>query len=300
MASVKEEKKTLVGKENVREILAQMGVGAQAQVTTFKHEEDDEDYAVWKIEENGRKYVLKKADNQELEINQAFLSDLDRGAPHLYKSLNFQGNVYLLMEYVEGHDLRNCDRESLTAVLDALIYLQNRYWERRDLESAGFGFAASLPGREKRGKYLGDAELEQAYEEFLKIYIQTPRTLCHDDLLPFNVLCSGDRAVLIDWEYAGILPYPTSLARLLAHGEEDENAFFRMTKADKDFAIDYYFEHLLLEKGIKYPEYRRTMDYFLLYEYCEWVAIGVKYGETNTERYRMYYAKAKEHLKKLK
>ena len=46
MASVKEEKKTLVGKENVREILAQMGVGAQAQVTPFKHEEDDEDYAV--------------------------------------------------------------------------------------------------------------------------------------------------------------------------------------------------------------------------------------------------------------
>ena len=117
---------------------------------------------------------------------------------------------------------------------------------------------------------------------------------------PSMCFCSGDRAVLIDWEYAGILPYPTSLARLVAHGEEDENAFFHMTQADKDFAIDYYFEHLLQEKEIKYPEYRRTMDYFLLYEYCEWVAIGVKYGETNTERYRMYYAKAKEYLKKLK
>ena len=188
MASVKEEKKTLVGKENVREVLAQMGVGSQAQVTTFKHEEDDEDYAVWKIEENGRKYVLKKADELELEIYQAFLSDLDRGTPRLCKSLQFQGNVDLLMEYVEGHDLRKCDRKSLIAVLDALIYLQNQYWERRDLESAGFGFAASLPGREKRGNYLGDAELEQAYGEFLRIYIQTPRTLCHDDLLPFNVL----------------------------------------------------------------------------------------------------------------
>ena len=117
---------------------------------------------------------------------------------------------------------------------------------------------------------------------------------------PSMCFCSGDRAVLIDWEYALILPYPTSLARLLAHGEEDENAFFHVTQADKDFAIDYYFEHLLLKKGIKYPEYRRTMDYFLLYEYCEWVAIGVKYGETDTERYRMYFAKAKEYLKKLK
>ena len=188
MASVKKEKRALAGQEIIREVLAQMGVGAQAQVTTFKHEEDDEDYAVWKIEENGRKYVLKKADEQELMIYHAFLSDLDRGAPHLYKSLNFQGNVYLLMEYVEGHDLRKCDRESLTAVLDALIYLQNQYWERRDLESAGFGFSASLPGREKRGNSLGDADLERVYERFLQIYAEIPRALCHDDLLPFNVL----------------------------------------------------------------------------------------------------------------
>ena len=112
--------------------------------------------------------------------------------------------------------------------------------------------------------------------------------------------CSGDRAVLIAWEYALILPYPTSQARLIAHGEEDENAFFHMTQLDREFATQYYFEHFIREKGIEYPEYRRTLDYFLLYEYCEWVAIGVKYGETNTERYRMYYAKAKEHLKKLK
>lgn len=300
MASVKEEKKTLVGQKIIREVLAQMGVCSQAQVTAFRHEEDDEDYAVWKIEENGWKYVLKKADEQELMIYHAFLSDPDRGAPHLYKSLHFQGNVYLLMEYVEGHDLRKCDRKSLTAVLDALIALQNRYWERRDLENTGFGFAASLPGREKRGKYLGDADLERAYGEFLKIYAQTPRTLCHDDLLPFNVLCSGDRAALIDWEYAGILPFPTSLARLIAHGEEDETAFFYMTQADKDFAIQYYFEHFIREKGIRYPEYRRTLDYFLLYEYCEWVAVGVQYGETDSGRYQQYYAKAKEHLKNLR
>lgn len=46
MASVKEEKKTLVGEKIIREILAQMGIGPQALVTAFRHEEDDEDYAV--------------------------------------------------------------------------------------------------------------------------------------------------------------------------------------------------------------------------------------------------------------
>ena len=85
-------------------------------------------------------------------------------------------------------------------------------------------------GGGNRGNSLGDADLERAYERFLQIYGEIPRTLCHDDLLPSMCFCSGDRAVLIDWEYALILPYPTSLARLIAHGEEDENAFFHMTQ----------------------------------------------------------------------
>lgn len=116
--------------------------------------------------------------------------------------------------------------------MDALIYLQNMYWEKRQLQGIGHGFEASLSGRQKRGKYLNDTELEQAYERFLRIYQEIPRTLCHDDLLPFNVICTKECAVLIDWEYAGILPYPTSLARLIAHGEEDESAFFFMTQKD--------------------------------------------------------------------
>ena len=156
-------------------------------MTAFRHEEDDEDYAVWKIKENDM-FCPEKAHEQTLEIYQAGLFDFDGGAPRLYKSLKFQSNVYLLTEFLEGHDLRNCDLKSLISVLNALIYLQNQYWERRDLESAGFGFAASLPGREKRGDSLGDADLERANERFLQIYAEIPRTLCYDDLLPFNVL----------------------------------------------------------------------------------------------------------------
>ena len=133
----------------------------------------------------------------------------------------------------------------------------------------------------------------------LRLYSLTPRTLCHDDLLPFNVLISSEKAVLIDWEYAGILPYPSSLARLIAHGEEDPAAFFCMTAVDKSFAIDYYFEHLIKSKDISYADYRRTLDYFLLYEYCEWIMLGIKYGDTSSERYQKYLAKALEHIKTL-
>ena len=299
MASVKEEKKTLVGEEIIREILAQMGIGSQALVTAFRHEEDDEDYAVWKIKENDM-FCPEKAHEQTLEIYQACLFDFDGGAPRLYKSLKFQSNVYLLTEFLEGHDLRKCDRESLTAVLNALIYLQNQYWERRDLESAGFGFAAVCRDGKNGGIPLVTRIWSGLTSASCRFMPKSPGPCATMTCCPSMCFCSGDRAVLIDWEYALIMPYPTSLARLIAHGEEDENAFFHMTQLDREFAIQYYFEHFIRKKRIEYLEYRRTLDYFLLYEYCEWVAIGVQYGETDSERYQQYFAKAKEYLKKLK
>lgn len=282
---------------NIGEIITKMGFGNQAVITAFKHEDDDSDYAVWKIEDGNVIRVLKKTSKQELDIYDTFLSFAKLGVPRFYKSIEYEGELFILMEYLDGNNLQKCDRKSLTAVLDALIYLQNMYWEKRELEGIGHGFEASLPGRQKRRKYLNDTELEQAYEKYLQIYSNIPRTLCHDDLLPFNVICTNEHAVIIDWEYAGILPYPTSLARLLAHCEEDESAFFYMKQEDKEYAIEYYFEHLLKEKGIDYSDYRKTLDYFLLYEYCEWIMLGVEYNDTENERFKKYYAKAKEHIK---
>ena len=286
--------------KRIRKIIAKAGFGERAETTVFRREEDGSDYSVWKIAEDGVTRVLKKTSKRENDIYDAFLVSAECGAPGLYKSIEYDGELFLLMEYIEGHNLQKCDRKSLTAAMDALIYLQNMYWEKRQLQGIGHGFEASLPGRQKRGKYLNDTELEQAYERFLRIYREIPRTLCHDDLLPFNVICTKERAVLIDWEYAGILPYPTSLARLIAHGEEDESAFFFMTQKDKDYAIDYYYEHLLKEKSIDYNAYRKTLDYFLLYEYCEWIMLGIEYNDTGSERFQKYYSKAKEHIKKLK
>ena len=141
--------------------------------------------------------------------------------------------------------------------------------------------------------------MEQAYSGFLELYESLPRTLCHDDLLPFNVLVDGNKATIIDWEYAGILPYPTSLVRLIAHGREEEDAFFYMAEADKAFAIDYYYEHLVKSKGISYEDYRRTVDYFLLYEYCEWIMLGNKYPDEEIPRAREYLAIAKAHIHNL-
>lgn len=294
-----EEASRLYGRLQAEKILAQMGMDG-AEVSVFQREEDGSDYEVWKVSAGGRDCVLKKAKGHELAVYSAFFSSDTQGAPRFLKSANVDAEDYFLMEYARGEDLCQCTREKLTKALDALITLQNRYWGDEEHQNVGFSFSESLKGRENRGKFLKDAELEQAYAAYLTLYKTLPRTLCHDDLLPFNVLVSDEGAALIDWEYAGILPYPTSLARLIAHGSEDENAFFSMKEEDKAFAVDYYYEHLLRGKGIDYREYRSALDYFLFYEYCEWIMLGNKYDDADMERYRQYYAKAKAHLQAMK
>ena len=244
------------------------------EISAFTSLEDGSEYSVWRVSCGDQKFVLKKAKGFEIETYSAFFSDVSSGAPRFYKAVNFKGDDYFFMEYVEGVDLCKCTREALKKALDAIISLQNAFWEDKTRENCGFTFEKSIEGRIRRGEYLFDSEIEAEYALFLEEYRRLPRTLCHDDLLPFNVLASDDGATLIDWEYGGILPDPTPLARLIAHCEEKEDAFFYMSEADKTFAIDYYYENLVSSKGISYSEYRRSLDLFLLYEYCEWIMLG--------------------------
>ena len=208
--------------KTAEQILPQMNLPFDWQtavITQFRHEEDGEPYQVWKIQTCKEAYILKEAKGYEAEVYTSLLPHLN-SVPQVYQITVIEDTTYLLMEYVEGQDLRRCTRPALTLALDALIQIQQATWNNQALAYIGYSFEESLPHRKKRGTYLQDAQLEAAYDRFLSLYARLPRTLCHDDLLPFNVLVSPDRAVLIDWEYAGLLPYPTSFARLIAHGED--------------------------------------------------------------------------------
>ena len=280
--------------EIAKQILERVGldVGAAPKLTAFKSEEDGAEYAVWKVETAVKSYVLKEAKENEVALHKAYLSIESSALPHLYGVTCHGERDYLVMEYVHGNMLRSLDRPSITLALDALINLQRRFWGASEPAGA-VGFEDFLARRRARGKHLGDEQLEQAYDGYLEQFQALPRTLCHDDLLPFNVMAADDRAVLIDWETAGILPYPTSLARLLAHGENTPDAFFHLTDEDRAFAVSYYYENLIREKGISYEDYRRSLDFCFFYEYCEWVMLGNKYGNTETERFKRYFALAK-------
>lgn len=286
----------------MRDIIRQLGGTVDpdsACITQLTHEEDGEPYQVWRIDAPGGPFILKEAKEYEAAMYRDILKDVPESVPRIYAEKTIEGKTYLLMEYVQGSDLRLCTREKLKKALDALISMQRTFWDDRNHAGCGCPFEASLDQRRNRGRYLKDPVLEAAYAGFLAQYESLPRTLCHDDLLPFNVLTAEDRAVLIDWECGGILPYPTSFVRLIAHGEEKEGAFFFMKQEDREYAIAYYYDRLLVDKGISRSAWQETLDYFLLYEYCEWVMVGNKYGTTDGAYFKKYLPMAKAQAEKI-
>ncbi|MBO4562193.1 MAG: aminoglycoside phosphotransferase family protein [Clostridia bacterium] len=290
-----EEKKTPAKRElaEALEALGMPGVGEEC-ITAFICAEDGYKYAAWLVERGGEKYVLKRAKGLELEAYRCFFVPKKPYAPAFCGSCELNGEPYFLMEYCEGGDLRRCDTERLLKALDALIAMQEEFWQREELYGSAVTIERALKAIEDRGSWLGSELLEAAYARFVEAYKQTPRTLCHEDLLPMNLLI-GERAVLIDWEYGGVLPYLSSFARLIAHCREEQDAYFYMTRADRELAISYYYENLPKKHGISYEEYSRSLDLFLFYEYCEWIMLGNRYDSRSDERYG-YYTKLAEDM----
>ena len=282
--------------EQIQNIIKTMGLNLEVRsAEPFRAEEDGRAYSVWKLQTDRGELVLKKTDPMERSVYETFFRD-GGPVPRVYAFCEADGDTWMLMEFVHGESMSRCTRERLVRVLDALIESQNKWWGDSAHDDIGYGFRESWPNRCKRTAYLGD--LEDAYRAYLAAFERLPRTLCNDDLLPFNVLADEHRAVILDWEYAGILPWPCAIARFLAFGEENGD-MFQMTEADRSFALDYYYDRLIRDKGYTRPEFDRIMDLFFFKEYSEWVYCAALSGDYEMEYYKKYSCWARDLARKL-
>ena len=261
-------------------------LSAAAAVRQMAYEDAEGFYSAWKVTDGQDAYLLKAASENERGIYRRLGNGCD-ALPRCYGTAVYYKKTYILLEFVAGHDLMRCTRPDLVRVLDAMIALQDAHWGTR--KRIGESAKTALDRCRKRRDYLPEPDLRQAFDRFLALYPTLPRTLCHDDLLPFNLIVGHGRAVFIDWEVGGVLPYPAMLARLLAHGSEQGETPFFMTEADKTFAVQYYYDHLIAAKGIPQDEYRRAMALFRFYELTEWVYVYRKYRKKPDALFAFYY-----------
>ncbi|MBQ7246033.1 MAG: phosphotransferase [Firmicutes bacterium] len=259
-------------------------------------EEDNSLYHAWKIlSDSGKTYLLKRAETSAEEDFYKHASNNTDAIADYFGGTEYYNKRYFIIEFFDGQTLSNCNRPALEHALDALCKLQESYWQKDQSSNQSIEKSRIVPecitinkaleGIRNRRPYLLDQLLEKTFDLYIDLYEETARTLCHDDLLPFNVLASEDRAILIDWEYYGILPYPISFARFIAHTRPDPEWDFVMSEEDKAYAIDYYYNHLIKRHGISYKDYRRTLDLFLFYEMTEWIYLCRKYNVKHPERF---------------
>ena len=260
-----------------------------AAIQQMAYEEGGGSYSAWRITDGQEAYLLKAVAENELNVYHRLENRLD-ALPRFYGTHAYRNTAYILLEFVAGRNLMHCERADLIRVLDAMIELQDAFWDTK--KRIGRSVSRTLPRLRRRRKYLPEPELRAAFDRFLAAYPTLPRTLCHDDLLPFNLIVGDERAVFIDWEEAGVLPYPAMLARLLSHGSEHGETPFFLTAADKAFALDYYYEHLLKPKGAPRADYDRAMALFRFFELTEWVYVYRKYDKKPDALYEYYLTQA--------
>lgn len=147
------------------------------------------------------------------------------------------GDGYLVTDYLDAApidgDLLRAKPESaaqaLRAFHDSGVRLPTRFWVPDLLDDYArivaqrgaslpdeYGLARSLAGRVAAALPLGDP------------------APCHDDLLPANLLATRDRperAILVDWEYAGMGHRMFDLGNIAVNNEFDERAQERLLEA---------------------------------------------------------------------
>ena len=118
---------------------------------------------------------------------------------------------------------------ALRAFHDSGLELPTRFWMPEllaDYETLLRARGVTPPPAFNRARELVD--------RIARVLPLTDPAPCHDDLLPGNVLAAGDRALLVDWEYAGMGHRLFDLANLAVNNEFDEAAEARLLEAYYD------------------------------------------------------------------
>lgn len=245
-----------------------------------KTNEDDgvREYLVYIINliESNEKFILKKASLFEVENYEKFLKTNEFNTPKYYGKNKKKNDTYILLEYIDGIDLKIINKNIANKVARALMKYSNKYWKNNNSFTNEMRMEKYLERINKRYCFAKDIEnIGEAYKLFLDRQKTIPITLSHGDFLPMNLLISKGEIVILDWGFGGIMPYSLDIARFIAHSLKEEGWSFKSSKEVNDYFLELCYE--ALKEKIDKKTFYFDIKLALLNEYVEFIEADEDY-----------------------
>lgn len=264
---------TIVMDENISQICRKIaGAGEETDVFQICERygtkpDEFRAYDTYKIYDSGETKIIKRVELREYNNYLRYLKGKDLNVPKLLGSDTEGKDFWIMLENVEGQDLRDMTDELACAAADSISTIQNQYWGSEDVDR----FEEYLERIHRRYECIKDnPQIAPAYKLFMERQETCPRTLANGDFLQFNAIEQNGTVYIIDWGFGGIMPYSLDLARFIAHATEDRATFpFFMKEQQKELFLNKVYEKLDHKPG--YQQYRRDIQLALLNEYVEFV-----------------------------
>ncbi len=248
---------TVEEKEAIKPILNKLGIADNANIVRFIDTRFDKIYNTYLINDKGRLTFMKKSDERlrDKRVYDKYFAGKDFSVPKVYDCVRHDKDVYILMEFVEGVDARDCDVETAKQVGADLAGIQSFYLTEGSPTEAAENYFNKYIERYYNSLEAYFSDLDIIWEPVKKRFFEVPHTLVHDDLLPINVIVGGDKTYFIDWEIAAIYPYFIDISRFaLVTNEKQE--FNICEEAQKGFFNSYY------EEMVKNPLFKVSREQY--------------------------------------
>ena len=247
-------------------------------------------YDVYQITSSTQLFVLKKSNMNEVTVYNTFLNTKNFAVPKMFGYIKKEENIWILLEHIEGSDLKKFNHAMALSCAKNLVEIFNTYWQDKDFETNKLDnrFEQYFERICRRAHCLKDFDkLSKAYNIFLARQKECPRTLCNGDLLQCNALNSPKGVVIIDWGFAGIMPYALDIARLIAHGADQDDPFYMTDELREVFLSAVYSG--LKNTSLTYEQFLWDVKLARLNECIEFIESNLNHPDKDKDRYFEYY-----------
>lgn len=262
-------------------VLERFGITDSGNIARFVDSRLKKVYDVYLINGKDGKMVLKKCDKncRDPKKYDLYFAGHDFAVPKILDRASIGEETYIIMEYAEGGDARDCGEDDAKKVGTELARIQSHY-----LTSGGHTKLSDYYFKE----YVADfcekikgyfENFDTVFQAVEKRFFEAPHSLIHDDLLPINVLLNGDRAWILDWATAGFFPYFLDLARF-AFVQSGNDQFYISHESGMAF-LDAYYEEMRKNPKFEMDKNRFYQD-VAISAFCQYAMF--LYYEEDTEQ----------------